>query len=976
MKTKTFFYVLTFTALSTLINFNAKSQATTTNTTALGDFIGSNASATLKEIDFNTNANPQMVLTYPGGDLNILTASSGYMINGNMFLWNNGSTFNAYMGVSAGASTTAGFGGANVFCGFQAGKTMTTGSFGVYCGFQAGLKDVTGEYNTFIGYQTGLNTTGMAGGNQAGDYNTFVGDRAGEANTTGQANSYYGAEAGFVNQLGNANCMYGDHSGENTINTDSNVFMGCFSNFAGTAGENNVYAGIFAAYNNGGSFNCMMGANVAQDNIHTDSNVYIGDFCAAGNLAGYDNVFLGVNSGEFTAKVPGQSSNMNVLVGGNTGFGHVQGNYNMVLGYGSDAYTKGCTACPTGAIFNSVAIGAEAIVNGNNQVIIGNNAQYVGIGESADGYYNQPGPQWNLEISTEHDAGGSGGFYNTSNGISSGSTGFSGLRFRDIWGNSANPSLSSVPATNPGPGVLAVDQQGKVIYVTETGGSGTGIGYCNSLTPMASNGGYDLNTSNFYFKGNQSASLTQNDVVIGNDCSYTPAAKLDVLQNSGATPISQSSIGIYVENDDLANGNIVAGFPVIGIKSYVPDGSNHLHSVAGWFEAPPGGGVDNYAIIVPSAGGYVGFGTLAPAAQLDVWGESHNQGNTIIDDPNGGTTALTANSITSTSGTNIGAQGVADNSTFLNIGVAGFATGLSGTGIFHEGIYGAAYDSPGTANDCAGVFVGNVFTTGGSSSAVGFISGSDSTIKRKVSSFSNAISIIKKLSPKTYYFDSNNPYHYPLDTFQHYGFIAQQVQRVVPCIVRTIVTPPLIDTGGHITAASSTIKGLDYNQFAAILTQGMQEQQQTIDSLHNTVDSLRNAFKNIQSCLTQLCNNGHGASRHNGGGSGNTGDSNATILNTQDVTLSGLANAPLLYQNIPNPFSTSTKINYYLPANTQGATIVFYDSYGNKLKDVQLSQTGNGTINLTPENLTSGIYSYSLVVNGNVVDTKRMILQK
>ncbi len=46
------------------------------------------------------------------------------------------------------------------------------------------------------------------------------------------------------------------------------------------------------------------------------------------------------------------------------------------------------------------------------------------------------------------------------------------------------------------------------------------------------------------------------------------------------------------------------------------------------------------------------------------------------------------------------------------------------------------------------------------------------------------------------------------------------------------------------------------------------------------------------------------------------------------------------------------------------------------MKQVQLSQTGNGTLNITPENLTSGIYSYSLVVNNKVIDTKRMILQK
>lgn len=113
----------------------------------------------------------------------------------------------------------------------------------------------------------------------------------------------------------------------------------------------------------------------------------------------------------------------------------------------------------------------------------------------------------------------------------------------------------------------------------------------------------------------------------------------------------------------------------------------------------------------------------------------------------------------------------------------------------------------------------------------------------------------------------------------------------------------------------------------------------------------------------------HAPIHHNGG---NLGDND----NVQDVTLSGLADAPLLYQNIPNPFTVGTKINYYLPKSTMGASMVFYDSYGNQIKTVELSQTGNGTLNITPDNLTNGIYSYSLIVNGNVIDTKRMVLQK
>ncbi len=92
--------------------------------------------------------------------------------------------------------------------------------------------------------------------------------------------------------------------------------------------------------------------------------------------------------------------------------------------------------------------------------------------------------------------------------------------------------------------------------------------------------------------------------------------------------------------------------------------------------------------------------------------------------------------------------------------------------------------------------------------------------------------------------------------------------------------------------------------------------------------------------------------------------------------LSAATNACLLYQNVPNPFSTGTRINYYLPIGTQAATIVFYDTYSNQIKTIKLSQTGNVTLNITHDNFTAGIYSYSLVVNNSVIDTKRMILQK
>jgi hypothetical protein len=232
---------------------------------------------------------------------------------------------------------------------------------------------------------------------------------------------------------------------------------------------------------------------------------------------------------------------------------------------------------------------------------------------------------------------------------------------------------------------------------------------------------------------------------------------------------------------------------------------------------------------------------------------------------------------------------------------------------------------------------------------------SDSTLKTNVKSISGSdpLSIIKQLNGVSFNYIPSMVNDLG-SAGTHYGFIAQKVERVLPNIVKT---------------SNNGKKAVAYTEIIPWLVEGMKQQQQTIDNLHSTVDSLLNAFKSIQTCTNKLCANGTPTNSND-----NLGGNNSTA-NAQEVTLSS-ANAPVLYQNTPNPFTTGTKINYYLPQGTVGATIVFYDSYGNQIKEVQLSQTGNGTLNITPDNLSNGMYSYSLIVNGNVIDTKRMVLQK
>ncbi|OQA01210.1 MAG: hypothetical protein BWY70_00460 [Bacteroidetes bacterium ADurb.Bin408] len=82
----------------------------------------------------------------------------------------------------------------------------------------------------------------------------------------------------------------------------------------------------------------------------------------------------------------------------------------------------------------------------------------------------------------------------------------------------------------------------------------------------------------------------------------------------------------------------------------------------------------------------------------------------------------------------------------------------------------------------------------------------------------------------------------------------------------------------------------------------------------------------------------------------------------------------ILYQNEPNPFNGTTIIRYFIPENMQIETFMaFYDAYGNEIKKVKINETGAGKIEVNAQNISAGIYSYSLVVNGKVMDTKKMI---
>lgn len=97
-----------------------------------------------------------------------------------------------------------------------------------------------------------------------------------------------------------------------------------------------------------------------------------------------------------------------------------------------------------------------------------------------------------------------------------------------------------------------------------------------------------------------------------------------------------------------------------------------------------------------------------------------------------------------------------------------------------------------------------------------------------------------------------------------------------------------------------------------------------------------------------------------------------SITGFDDLEASG--NQARLYQNNPNPFSTQTNIKFEIPETAQNAQLHICNMTGTLLKTITLTKRGNGNETINANEFVAGMYLYSLVCDGKIVDTKQMLL--
>jgi len=109
---------------------------------------------------------------------------------------------------------------------------------------------------------------------------------------------------------------------------------------------------------------------------------------------------------------------------------------------------------------------------------------------------------------------------------------------------------------------------------------------------------------------------------------------------------------------------------------------------------------------------------------------------------------------------------------------------------------------------------------------------------------------------------------------------------------------------------------------------------------------------------------------------------NGIIVNkiTTDVNerkSENLINKFRLYQNHPNPFNPTTQISFNIP-EVSDISLEIYDVVGNKVKTLAKGKytPGDYKIKFDASLLSSGIYFYQLISNGNNIATKKMLFLK
>lgn len=972
------------------------------------------------DLQFITSGNPNMTIKYVSGfvgigtptpsyqldvagDINIGTATNCFMIGGNKILWHNNIPTNIYVGVGAGNNSTNAANVNNIIIGNNAGSSLTSGHENTFCGVNTGNLNYTGVMNTYYGYNAGAKANYS--------WNTFVGVEAGynsATTNTAMENSCFGYAAGAGIGVGNDNVFIGVKSGSGLSSGDYNVGVGVTTAF--TNAINNATA-LGKGATCGADFSLSLGSlsNAAGANsaaigassiaLHANTIILGDNYQNVGigfsNMAASPSRFLDILDN--TSPQLRLSYAANVTTNKFTDFQTTSNGDLYINPYSASTGTQNvgiATSLPTArfdVLQNSTT--ASSATAGKfyttSATPLTNVFDYIGIKSVVDVFhtnYNNPIQHFS-NIGGEFYASGARSNYSVvGKALGIGKYNFGGYFCGDFASNTGNygvwaqsafgwaiysngasystgtwiPSDSILkdtiqPITNPFTilnqlkprsyyydtaaysymnlpygkqyGLIAEDLE-RVLpdYVRHTtfpaeyDTAGTMIH--DSLNFSAINYGA---IDPYLISGIQQLDSIQTSRTPQNATSLSDSGNIEwgknpLLHNTEIPMIDKGANewNVYFTGQTAMLNNLAdigIGYPMDTQLVAKVDVLNTTFTHD-----------DNY-FTNQYAGRFITEGTFTngPAtASIDfvgVFGESNV-------------------SYTDAHNINIGGDFYGSNGADYNIGVRGTVGSNLNKTSTNYAVYGEAQD---TTNYWAGMFNGYIGTT------AGWIQASDAKLKQNVKpiSSSSALSILSKLNPSTYTFNNTDYKALNLPVGNQYGLLAEDVKKVLPDVVRDMSVPAKYDSKGNKIADAQNFEGVNYSALIPIMIAGMKSQ----DSL---ITLLQNQLSDLQNCCTMI---------HTNLGSVNQG---TVVLSNETI---------ILDQNAPNPFAEETTITFSIPSTISDAKIIFYDNNGRVIKTVVINERAQSSLLVYGSDLSSGTYSYTLLADGKVIDTKKMVKQ-
>lgn len=232
---------------------------------------------------------------------------------------------------------------------------------------------------------------------------------------------------------------------------------------------------------------------------------------------------------------------------------------------------------------------------------------------------------------------------------------------------------------------------------------------------------------------------------------------------------------------------------------------------------------------------------------------------------------------------------------------------------------------------------GNVFATS-------YLTPSDKNLKSNIEEFKDGLDVVLKMDVKSYNYNGKSGTN---SKYRHVGVMAQQLEEIAPYLV-TPYTFEEEDNDGNVISKEEYLSIHD-SSIKYVLVNAIKDQQDLIVDQNQRIADLETRLDEIVKLIS----------------------SNPSII---DIDISG-ENA-LLNQNVPNPFKTSTRIEFEVPANSSNVQMNIVDVSGKLIRTVNIEERGKGILNLNMSNMTDGTYLYNLIVDGKLISTKKMVLVK